>query len=643
MIAKKTISPGGLFADNTPKLPIIHAKAVGHSEATLEELFRGFNSLKILTYSNGIHILKTIADWFDDIEIVFGREDIINDTAKLIQFQMLLLNEIRETLLVPKPFQHLRERVEMGSIRFQVVQEMISHEKLYLLSGDAGQNRVISGSANFSQRGFGGKQNEGIYCFDNDDLAWSLALEKYEWVKSQSTTNITREALNSDQVQIDDIPLFNPARATPHNGLPQIIVIRDSIPEPTVIQKIIDNPVPKVYQELSRSLTPDKGVTRIDRKIALSTINYIKSNSRTEEVNSEEVLSINVYEKIIYYAGKRYNTHVDDSAVASDVQTLISYFEGYNCFKGNTERLSKDYFTFLSWLYISPFLCDLRNKAHSEGAYIYDYPIFGILYGKSNCGKSELIKFILKSMFGLEGFLEKAWFTRTGVSSIRQQNKRYPMAFDDLDSKRFTDHAISLIKEDTLSLHEYPAVILSMNSDRDSFESEVRKRSIVFYTDASLPDHTGESRDLARRVKAIKTQMGTALYKRFLALAMERLSTTTPKDILAFSTEILVDIFQSTGLQIPYWCRETTINQYSEHKHDKVKNDLTELWNYNKKAWQVVGDRIMLKIDSASTNRLKRDIPDYLLTCNRAGDTLIFKRSELEYFLNIRFKKNWFF
>jgi hypothetical protein len=44
-------------------------------------------------------------------------------------------------------------------------------------------------------------------------------------------------------------------------------------------------------------------------------------------------------------------------------------------------------------------------------------------------------------------------------------------------------------------------VILSMNAGQDTFDAETRKRALIVYTGASLPDHTGEARRLGRRAK----------------------------------------------------------------------------------------------------------------------------------------------
>jgi hypothetical protein len=596
----------------------------------------GFDTIKILTYSNSISVIRRVAELFDDIEIIFGREDIINQSSQLIHFQQILLESLHQEI-VGTENRLLLEKIKKGKLRFFVVQNMLSHEKLYLLNSySSNSTRVISGSANLSENGFGGKQNESFIYFDNDELAWQSFSKKYESIKEKSAQAINQGIFLSPRIEIKDLPILSPARSIE----PQIIVIDDLLPQPTIIQKFISQKPSKSIIEAQRLIQNDKGIVKIDRKTALNVIQYVKNSTRSETDNPDEYLSIHIASKKVILAGKELDLLTEPKFVKNDVQMFLNYFEGFQHFRGNTERLQRDFFTFMSWLYISPFICDFRAKAMRNGEYIYDYPHYGILHGKSNCGKSELIKMLLRSMFGKEGFLEKDWFTKSRVKGLYAENKRYPMAFDDIDSSRFSNHAIELIKEDYLNLPEYPAVILSMNADRESYESEIKKRCLVIYTDASLPDHTGESRELARKIKHIKNNIGTSLYHYFLSQVLEEFCENgLPTDIIAFSTQILVDIFKEHTETLPSWCQIRTINQYSESKHDKVKKDLLEIWQYQPEAWEIKGHKLTLKLDNFTLRRLIKDIPDYTHN-NLRGDIIVFNKTELESFLDTSLEKN---
>src|SRR2546421_9166503 len=158
--------------------------------------------------------------------------------------------------------------------------------------------------------------------------------------------------------------------------------------------------------------------------------------------------------------------------VQSDVACFIEYFENFRKgFLGDVSQHQKDYFLFLCWFYFSPLICDLRNQAIVEQGYIFDFPLFAVLYGKSNCGKTRLIETIMKSMFGYFSFVDKAYFTRTNLWDLFRANKRFPVVFDDVEKKRFTDHAMDIIKDETTLQEEYLAYVLSMNAEDHSFST----------------------------------------------------------------------------------------------------------------------------------------------------------------------------
>jgi hypothetical protein len=289
----------------------------------------------------------------------------------------------------------------------------------------------------------------------------------------------------------------------------------------------------------------------------------------------------------------------------------------------------------MAWLYAGPFVCEMRNAALSREQHVLDYPIFGILYGKSNCGKSELVRTLLVSMFQKEGFLHNEWFTRTRVEGLRVQNKRYPLTFDDLDRTRFNNHAVGLIKEDYVSLDEYPVTVLSMNAEQDTFGTEIRKRALILYTNASLPDHMGESRALANDVRRIRRDIGDALYREYLRRALEKLGGGNPQDVLAFSSGILVGILaEYDDQELPDWCRTVSMEDYEQSKHDKIKDELLQHMRHDPDAWRRDRDKVVLHLsDVHELRKLKRDVPDYLLGSGSRGTALVFDASLLEEFL----------
>ena len=338
-------------------------------------------------------------------------------------------------------------------------------------------------------------------------------------------------------------------------------------------------------------------------------------------------------------SGKDLDLKVSPNDVETDARAWLEYFDGYRVFKGQHEELARDYFMFWSWFYAGPFECDLRNAALARGDDVWEYPVFGLLYGKSNCGKSELIKTLLLSMFGKEGFPPNDSFTKGQVPVLMEQNRRYPLVFDDMDKTRFGQHGAALIKDDHVRMKEYPPMVLSMNAGQDTFDSEIRRRALIVYTGASLPDHTPEARQLGRRVKQIKNDLGTALYREYLGQMIPRLRQEELPDILEVSSSVLQEIIatHAGSPQLPGWCRVVTMEEYGSSRHDRVREELLQQWLHDPAAWSRRGDKIVFRSEDihGTVAKLRRDVPDYLYGTGSKGNVIVFEADELERFLGV--------
>jgi hypothetical protein len=121
----------------------------------------------------------------------------------------------------------------------------------------------------------------------------------------------------------------------------------------------------------------------------------------------------------------------------------------------------------------------------------------------------------------------------------------------------------------------------------------------------------------------------------YLKRSLDRLRDETPTDALQFSSEILHDLFvEHYAESLPAWCRIISMDEYGQGKHDKVKDELTQLRRYNPAAWTKKQDKIILRLDDVhSARKLLKDIPDYLVDSGSRGDAIIFDAEELEEFL----------
>ena len=86
------------------------------------------------------------------------------------------------------------------------------------------------------------------------------------------------------------------------------------------------------------------------------------------------------------------------------------------------------------------------------------------------------------------------------------------------------------------------------------------------------------------------------------------------------------------------------LDEYSNTKHDKVKDELLQRKRYSPDAWSKNRDRIVLRLDDIhDLRKLRKGVPDYLIGNGSGGNTLVFDARLLEEFLgNLSFERNGF-
>ncbi|MCY4080294.1 MAG: phospholipase D-like domain-containing protein [Caldilineaceae bacterium] len=149
-------------------------------------LFDGFDRMRVLTYSASAQTIARMLEKYPcaHFECIFGFEEgLVADVVKAYQIlnnpagdnDIQLENEKQRVIF---------EGMQAGRACFYVVKKNVAHAKIYLLETNGGERRkVIVGSANFSERAFGGNQAETLVVFDNDTRAWKHYLCEYDAVK----------------------------------------------------------------------------------------------------------------------------------------------------------------------------------------------------------------------------------------------------------------------------------------------------------------------------------------------------------------------------------------------------------------------------------------------------------------------------
>lgn len=645
---------GGFALDDGAGLRVAQARFLSEQKFDWD-LFRGYDCLRVLTYSASIPaVVKMLDDFgFEEFECVFGCESTLRDIRDVLAFQQVAVGDTRAAImgLRDERHAHILDKVRAGKAHFRVLRKHVAHAKLYLLeSSSSGKSRVIIGSANLSERAFSGAQPETLVAFDDDADAWAHYGRMYQDIRDLASDEIELppERVVKAEIEIEEVPAIADKVST--LVIEQIPADELELTVPTQIERI---------EKIKRAVLPHiaaampsfrGGRQRITPQVKreISRIRIVKSADEADH----RYLSVNRSEVTASLSGEPFSLDWDDALVRKDADLLADYFGNFEgAFEGDVPRLQRDYFILWSWLYFSPLMCDMRSLALIKGEDIIRYPSFAIVFGKSNCGKTSLIDTLLTSMFGKSTPVDKSSFTAARLRGLQQAYKRYPVFFDDIGRNAFRNHGRDIIKDELLPpVAEHPGFVLSMNDEPKAFPDEIVKRSLMVYTTTALPSHNEALRQrLQGRIQEIRRGLTGHLYRRYLTDVMARLGEDRlPEDWLALSSGVLSEIVgDASGHAAPQWCQEMTWLSYAEKRYDRVKARLNDLLRESTRAksegdipngWMLDVDRIIVWEQRDAFGRRGfdwEDVPSTLIDEDASsGGRTVLLRTALEDFLD---------
>jgi hypothetical protein len=440
----------GFGLDDGAGLRVVSAKFLDEEKFSWD-LFDGYDSLRVLTYSASISAIVRMLDQYSFIkfECVFGYEGTLRDIKDILAFQKVAVGDTRAAIMGLKDERqvHVLEKVHAGRARFRVLRKHIAHAKLYLLSNDGGRTRVIIGSANLSERAFSGNQSETLVKFDDDEKAWDHYNSMFDEIRDSASDEIPlpKDRISNAEIEISETPVMADTSST-------LVIEPPSAEEVEVTMPVQVARVEKVAAAIGPRVSPvvpaiRNGRQRITPEIKreISRIRLVKS---AEEADNRYFF-LDRTNRSALLSGKRFPLEWDKESVRADAALLLDYFKNYEgAFEGNVARLQQDYFTLMAWLYFSPFICDMRTLALLQDSDVIRYPSFAIIFGKSNCGKTSLVDTLMTSMFGYAHTVDKRSFTTSRLRGLQQAYKRFPVVFDDIGRNAFNHHGKDMIKDE---------------------------------------------------------------------------------------------------------------------------------------------------------------------------------------------------
>ena len=413
--------------DDGTGLRVVRASFAGERKFGWD-LFESYDSLRVLTYSASTSAIVRMLDSysFETFECVFGFEGTLREIRSILAFQKVVVGDTRAAIMGLKDERHIRilQKVHAGQANFRVLRKSIAHAKLYLLSRSDGHRRVLIGSANLSEQAFSGNQSETLVVFDNDEAAWSHYSRMFDAIRDSASDEIPlpKERIVNAEIEVSDTPIMS--------DVGTVVIEAPKAAESQITAPVQIERIEKVAAVLGPRLSAALPAVRNGRqtitpeiKREISRIRLVKS---AEEADNR-YFSIDRVNHTALLSGEPFPLEWDASLVNGDSELLLDYFKKYEgAFEGNVARLQRDYFTLMSWLYFSPFFCDLRSLALLQDSDVIRYPTFAIVFGKSNCGKTSLVDTLMTSMFGFAHTLDKSSFTTAQLRGLQHGYKRFP-------------------------------------------------------------------------------------------------------------------------------------------------------------------------------------------------------------------------
>lgn len=495
LVANKTTKAKASIS--TQALNVVKAVYADTVETNWEELFDGFDRLYAITFSSGIEFVNKVINKFSYAEVVFGCEKIIaNGIAAIMSVQIDSVQRLAKS----KSAGNLANRLDDGSLQLYVSRDTKSHEKIFILeSADHKRVRVITGSANMSASAFCGIQRENIVCFD-DEAAFSHYKVLFETFKETCSDNVSYKAVVNTMNQEDylkenikEVPVFQSIEKQ------KLVFLEQAQPEDEVEYEIVADV--KKMQELVKPIMPKMPVQANRIVVAAEPMRVFgKRYTEVRRVAAEAVkqlpkLHIDYDAGTMTFNDENIDLNPNLSEVAKNIKSIQKFFSGMDYFYGDVEQAKKDYFKYMTWYLATPFMAYLRYFASRNNYDTKLFPMYGVIYGDSNGGKTTFIKFLVKLMCGETVKMNTTEdFTATRIDGLKRVCEGLPLNIDDLAKTQFQNHSERVIKNDEWGISDrlvnYPAVSITSNKIT-SLTKDLSKRAIICRIGAKIDNERG--------------------------------------------------------------------------------------------------------------------------------------------------------
>lgn len=567
------------------KFSVIFAKYLKEDKLYASELFEGFCDIKAITSSHSISFMCKLSEKIRKVELVFGYPEMLgNQQFDIFKIQGLQADIIR-ILSREGNINDVITDISKGNNRIFVSRDISPHENVYLLSASNGDKRVIIGSDRMSAPMFTGFQRDGFVVFD-DESAYDYYLKQYVKFRDNCCDIVSPELLK--EVKDDSNAMLKDPKKIPINKAAAngtVNIEQDRDPESDKVsgvgkseKDIRDNiDVRKSKRISSTTRTTENGREKIT--LTKDVVDEISETTRDAYLRREKELSMASLEvdfenMSLFLGGESANLNPSSIDIKNDGECLIKYFKGFESFSGDVDYTRREFYKFAVWAFASPFIPYLRYLCFENGLDPnFKYPVYGLIYGQSNCGKSKFLQFINRMMCGMDSVPDdNVKFTRTEIIKLKEKSTGLPIIIDDIKENSFRNN-IEFVKEERWGFKEkrYRYSCVSMTANQlPPVDKAIKKRVVICKATASV-----SLQDASRDVEFDKLihQPGSAFYceyfRRMISVVRDlekhiyQADLDYKESLLSNSSRIIKDILHEYCEDVPgYFCELSNYEDY---------------------------------------------------------------------------------
>ena len=626
-----------------------------------QQVFTGFEHLKIITYSYSLDFISELMEnfGFQDCEIIIGHRNLVNlDTAELLLAEQI--NIYNDVVNYMGRYRKLKEMIKAGSLKIHITKhDFVVHSKTYILKSNSGLTRVLNGSANATWRAWKSENQLESYNLCEDSAFYAKESDNFDILRDNECDPIdTVEAKRITQAggNLEDLPSFKDVMKT------RGALIIDHKPEANVEYAFTPDAMKKVLRD--SDVKPDKKGKVVISPEKVKIITMVAKEKNAEDAPIEQKLPdlrLDWYDGTVSMNGENVNLSPNSEAVRSDISCWLEYMKGFDSFTGDTGNLKNSAWRIMNHMFVSPFFAMLRYQDRqvvevSSGRH---FPMYMLIMGPRDNGKSTLVTFIQKMMLGyVPETLHNDSFSAKIIQGLAQNVKGCPILFDDVNPKRWGLNCKEMVKEDAfLSKKEkftnHPTFIMTSNGVQ--VPAEVIKRTVVIRLDNQLT--TDAAADNERPMAMLQKRIGNAFYREYMRRmfpkAMDIMHNVknvdveeTSLDIYKVSSDVVIDILKDFCFNVPCEMQSFTWADYMGENTISANaiDEIGRLYRAEPQRFTVIRSQNILRVDFADhTDRDKmiQRLNDALpATAERHldGNTLSMKLDVMEERCGLKFK-----